>query len=268
MNSHIAIHTYTERLTLTNAERLISQYDIIADCSDNFYTRYLINDVCFFLEKPYVFASVQQFKGHCSVFLGKTGPCFRCLFPELSDGDVIPTCNEVGVLGVLPGIMGVIQATEIIKWILKAGDLLINQLLTVDLLKMKFEKIFFSKSFDCAVCVHHTFYASLAISDIFENKAISMIELQHYLKQANQPLLLDVRTDTERNEGHLGGILIPLDELPKRLDELDRFAAIIVYCQTGKRSLQAVKLLIEADFHNVKYLKNGYNSKYYATTQN
>lgn len=149
LNQHIDIHTYTEKLNTDNANTLIRQYDIIADCCDNFTTRYLINDTCYHLNKPYVFASVGSFAGQCSLFAGRETPCFRCIFPQDDIQKNIPTCHEGGVLGVLPGLLGVIQATEIIKWITQYRDTLKGYLLIIDILKMNFKKIIISKNPHC-----------------------------------------------------------------------------------------------------------------------
>jgi sulfur-carrier protein adenylyltransferase/sulfurtransferase len=152
LNPSIEVHEYPLRLTEQNAVELIEQYDIVADGSDNFCTRYQIHDVCFALDRPYVYGSTSQFQGQCSLFHGKQGPCFRCLFPTPTNTNTIPTCSAGGVLGVLPGLLGVIQATEIIKWVLQTGESLKNRLLLVDLLKMKFQEIHLAKNPDCSLC--------------------------------------------------------------------------------------------------------------------
>jgi adenylyltransferase/sulfurtransferase len=150
LNPHIDIYVYIERFALKNAHELINQYDIVADCSDNFTTRYLINDTCYALNKPYAFASIAQFSGQCSLFIGKDSPCLRCLFP--SQPMAVPDCREGGVLGVLPGLLGIMQATEIIKWILKLNDTLAGHLLTIDILKMQFSKLQLIKNPECPLC--------------------------------------------------------------------------------------------------------------------
>lgn len=161
MNPHVDIHIYPEKLTLTNAQRIIEQYDIIADCSDNFATRYLINDVCFYANKPYVFASVSKFQGQCAVFLRENHACFRCIFPDIPLNNVFADCNNTGVLGTLPGILGTMQATEIIKWLLNTGELLIDSLLVIDILNMSFKKYRLVKNVACRLCVNHESIASL-----------------------------------------------------------------------------------------------------------
>ncbi|MCE3237764.1 MAG: moeZ 3 [Gammaproteobacteria bacterium] len=149
-NTHITI--YPERFNASNAESIASQYDIIADCSDNFLTRYLVNDTAFSLNKPYVFASVTQFTGQCATFLGHQSACFRCLFPVAPPTDIAPPCTSNGILGVLPGLLGTLQATEILKWVLGFGNNLSGSLLTIDLLTMKFETLRFQRNTECVLC--------------------------------------------------------------------------------------------------------------------
>jgi sulfur-carrier protein adenylyltransferase/sulfurtransferase len=152
LNPSIGVHSYPIRLTQKNAVELIEQYDIVADGSDNFCTRYLAHDICFALDRPYVYGSTAQFQGQCAVFHGKQGPCFRCLFPTPANIEEAPDCHTGGVLGVLPGLLGVIQASEIIKWVLQTGESLKERLLRVDLLKMKFQEIQLVKNPECSLC--------------------------------------------------------------------------------------------------------------------
>lgn len=243
LNEHVNIITYPEKLNLTNALDIISQYDIIADCSDNFTTRYLVNDACFQLNKPYVYASILEFTGQCSVFLGKSSPCFRCVFPEPSSA---MSCQDMGVLGVLPGLLGTIQATEIMKWILSLGDLLAGRLLTIDALKMQFSEYQFTKNPDCDLCAGRT----------ISSYEITAEELKPLLEN-DEILLLDVRTALERQQFHIGGVWIPLNELAYRTQELDKTKPIVAYCKSGVRSMEAVKILLAAGFASVKNLTNG-----------
>ncbi|MCD6039760.1 MAG: Sulfur carrier protein adenylyltransferase ThiF [Gammaproteobacteria bacterium] len=152
LNPTIRILAYSERLSIKNAENLFNEYDIIADCSDNFDTRYLINDTSFLMNKPYVFAAVSQFGGQCAIFLAKNSACFRCLFPAVPSLNCFSSCEESGVLGVIPGMFGIIQATEIMKWILKIADTLPHYLFTIDALTMKFQRLHISKNQDCPLC--------------------------------------------------------------------------------------------------------------------
>ena len=262
LNPSIQVNSYHEKLTEKNAAELINQYDIVADGSDNFYTRYLIHDVCFDLKKPYVYASASQFQGYCSLFYGSKGPCFRCLFPIPPQHDTIPNCNAGGVLGVLPGMLGIIQAADIIKWILKIGNPLEKRLLMIDILKMTFKEIQIAQNPDCTLCVHHPLSQrmnSLGCQRPIDLKkyAITSEYLPEFLQQNSKTTLIDVRTVKEHETHNIGGKLIPLTELPHRLSELDPSHHIIVYCQSGKRSLVALTILLEAGFTSVNYVVGG-----------
>ena len=255
LNPWIQIYSYNEALSEQNALALLSQYDIIADGSDNFYTRYLIHDRCFELNKPYVYASASAFKAYCSIFYGEKGPCFRCLFPLPPSADDFPDCNAGGVLGVLPGMAGIIQATEIIKWILNIGQSLEKRLLIMDLLHMTFKEIKFSQNPDCSLCVHHEFIHTQPID--WTVYAISIEDLNKRLICNQKITLIDVRSPDAHKHHNIGGKLIPLPELSDRLSELDRNDSIILYCQTDKRSQVALKTLLDAGFRSVRYLSGG-----------
>ncbi len=253
LNPNIKIDIYEEALNQKNAKELISAYDIVADCSDNFITRYLINDQCFAEKKPFVSASLLQFQGQCSFFLGEKGPCYRCLFPFSQHETETANCNQAGVLGVLPGMLGILQATQILKWILKLGDLITNHLLLVDIETMHFRKMRVMQDPNCQLCVH----SNLAINPADNIENIDPIQLQSLINNRENYLLLDVRSLEEHNTDHLGGQLIPLIDLPKRLHELDRQLPIIVYCHSGSRSKAAVKILQASGFREVKHLAGG-----------
>jgi sulfur-carrier protein adenylyltransferase/sulfurtransferase len=262
LNPSIRVNSYTEKLIRDNADELISQYDIIADGSDNFATRYLIHDTCFKFNKPYVYASAGQFQGYCALFhANQENPCLRCLFPYATS-DTHINCTTTGVLGVLPGLLGILQATEIIKWILKIGTGLVKRLLVVDLLAMSFKEIHLSKNLDCQLCVKREFAHEPILPTVcaeepsLSNHAISAQQLIHLL-QKNNTFLVDVRSEAEHNEKNIGGTLIPLIELPQRLNELNPNHTIVIYCLSGKRSLAAVKIVLAAGFTSVKYLRNG-----------
>lgn len=263
LNPSIEVNSYTEKLTPDNADELISQYDIIADGSDNFSTRYLIHDTCFKFSKPYVYASAGQFQGYCSIFhANQENPCLRCLFPS-AISHTKANCASDGVIGVLPGILGILQATEIIKWILNIGTGLVKRLLMVDLLAMSFKDIHLHKNPDCQLCVygelvHEPIPAVICAEDdiALKNHAISTQQLIHFLQKSNT-CLVDVRSAAEHKDKNIGGKLIPLVELPRRLNELNRNETIILYCLSGQRSLAAIKILLAAGFTSVKYLKNG-----------
>jgi len=263
INPTIQVHSYNEKLTEQNAAELIKQYDIIADGSDNFYTRYLIHDLCFKLAKPYVYAGASQFQGSCAIFYGGKGPCLRCLFPMSPNNDTMPNCDTGGVLGVLPGMLGIMQATEIIKWILKIGTSLEKRLLMIDLLKMTFKEIHLSQDPDCKLCVQHQPLStpinpmSCAHPIDLKKYSITAEQLSASLQQNRNTILIDVRTAKEHEIQNIGGQLLPLAELPHRLRELDPKHNIILYCHSGKRSISALHLLLDAGFTSVRYLING-----------
>jgi molybdopterin/thiamine biosynthesis adenylyltransferase/rhodanese-related sulfurtransferase len=260
LNHDITIKTYPEKFLLENAKSIVSQYDVVADCSDNFFTRYLINDICYELNKPYAYASVQEFNGQCTFFLGKKSACLRCLFPYIPSLHSIPNCESAGVLGVLPGLLGIIQATEIIKWILGIGDTLTERLLTVNALTMHFQDYFFAQNPECELCKKHLSLEKLSrpeqckVVDI--SHSISIRELRSKLKNENI-FLLDVRNEAEHKQKNIGGKLIPLPELKYRMKELDKDKEIVIYCKSGVRSQKAWELLIENGFTQVKYLRDG-----------
>ena len=256
LNPNLKIDTYHEEFNPQNAIQLISDYDIVADCSDNFSTRYLINDYCFAEKKPFVSASVHRFSGQCTFFPADRGPCYRCLFEEgvVANHSLID-CNNSGVIGVLPGLLGVIQASEILKWVLNIGDLLTQQLLMIDLMTMQFRKISYHQDPNCLVCAGQK---SPVLSKNYS--AISSAELTELLQSKQQFLLLDIRTIAENAQYNLGGKNIPLAELTERLNELDPTLLTIVYCQSGQRSRIAAEILSKANFLSVKYLLGGCNS--------
>ncbi|MBI2786120.1 MAG: HesA/MoeB/ThiF family protein [Legionella longbeachae] len=263
LNSHINILTYEFRLTAENAEELITPYDFIADCTDNFYTRYLIHDTCFGMEKPYFYASAYQFQGHCSVFYGKHNPCLHCLFPIVPKTGA--NCQDDGVLGTLPGLLGLLQATEIIKWITQSGVSLLNRLLCINFLTMEMSHINLIKNDKCQFCVHGKLTADNVIdfcNSSFELNTFSVSAqiFPYFLQRNPDTLLLDVRTVEEHVAKNLGGKSIPLNELPSRLTELDSKQLILIYCQSGRRSQKAFMILRQAGFHSIYHLTKGIES--------
>ncbi len=259
LNDQINVKAITEHFTLANANELISQADLVLDCTDNFATRYLINDMCTTYKKPWVFASIHQFSGQCALFTPETA-CFRCLFPE--SPSEIPDCNAAGVLGVLPGMLGLFQANEAIKYLVGLDTPLKNILLIIEALDLTFRKIKLSKSNECVVCQHHKkpiqlseFYQFACASDNCDPCEISCEQFEE-LRVDKSYCLLDVRTDAERSAFHIGGQHIPLNELPDRLNELNIHQTIVCYCQSGIRSLKAANLLAENNFE-VKSLHKG-----------
>lgn len=262
LNPTIQVDAYYEKLTEKNATQLITQYDIVADCSDNFYTNYLLHDVCFRQKKPYVYASISQFQGYCGLFNGKEGPCLRCVFPTPPAPKLIPSCDEGGVLGVVPGILGTIQATEIIKWVLEIGDLLEKRLLIVDLLKMTFKKIELFQNPDCQLCLHpqpshKLIYPSPPQHCLnLASYSITSEDMFRILKDQTVTLI-DVRSPEEHEAQNIGGKLLPLSELSARLNELDPGHTIILYCHSEPRSIVALGILLEEGFSSLRYLSGG-----------
>ncbi|QEY50878.1 HesA/MoeB/ThiF family protein [Legionella longbeachae] len=261
LNSNINIHSYAFRLTADNAEEIITQYDLVADCSDNFYTRYLVHDICYGLEKPYVYASAYQFQGHCSLFHGKKNPCLHCLFPVVPNTG--ESCQTGGVLGTLPGLLGILQATEIIKWITGSGVSLLNRLLCIDFLTMDIKNIQLTKNEECPFCVYGQSLNERDFGMCLQPNheiTVSGENLSHFLEANPGILLLDVRTAEEHSDKNLGGKLIPLAQLPARLNELNPVEPILIYCKSGRRSQQAVIWLKEAGFRTVYHLAHGIDS--------
>ena len=273
INSRISIKAYNEKLTYKNAIDIIKDYDIVADGSDNFSAKYLVNDACVLLGKPLVYGSVLRFEGQASVFNAKDGPCYRCLFPEPPDADNVLSCEEVGVLGVLPGIIGSIQANEIIKLIIGKGELLTGRLLMLNSMEMKFREVKFEKNLDCPVCGENPVikklteelynFESCETGNMANNNfdpEITVEELKKKIDNRERFFLLDVREPIETRISSIGGELIPLKDLPHRIDELNKDDEIIIYCRSGHRSHNAVQFLREqAGFKKVRNLLGGIN---------
>jgi adenylyltransferase/sulfurtransferase len=264
INPHVRIEIHEERLLASNALRILSGYDVVADGTDNFAARYLVNDACVLLKKPNVFGSVFRFEGQVSVFWAGKGPCYRCLFPEPPPPGLVPSCAEAGVLGVLPGIVGTIQAAETIKLVLGAGELLLGRLLLFDALEMRFRELRLRRDPGCAACGDRPTLLELTDREIScESGAgagdeISPSELNQRLRRGDDLLLLDVRTPAERAICRIEGSLhVPLDQLPRRLDEIDPAREVVVYCKIGGRSARAVTVLRERGQAAVRNLRGG-----------
>ena len=278
INPNVEIEVYNTKLTKDNALEIIKDYDIVADGSDNFATRYLVNDSCVLFGKPFVYASILRFEGQVSFFNSKTGPCYRCLFPEPPAKGEIPSCEEGGVLGVLPGIIGSIQANEVIKFIIGKGELLNGQLLMLDALKTKFREIKFEKNPNCPACGENPLITELIDYEEFCNNQndklnykgnnmtdnskweLTVEEFKEKLDKKENCFLLDVREPFETEIASIGGHLIPLSELRDRMDELpkDKNEELIIYCRTGNRSHHAMVFLREeGGYTNVKNLLGG-----------
>jgi adenylyltransferase/sulfurtransferase len=275
LNPGIQVDIYNEPFTSANAMRIARDYDILIDGSDNFPTRYLVNDLCVLTGKPDVFGSIYRFEGQASVFYAKEGPCYRCLFPEPPPPGLVPSCAEGGVLGVLPGTIGTIQATEAIKLLLGIGSSLVGRLLLYDALDMSFETIKLKKNPNCKVCGAHPDVTELIDYDSFcgvpgfdhdegsagKNWDISATELALRLKAGEKLRLIDVREPHELAISSLPGEEnIPLGQLAARLPELDSAQELVLFCKTGARSTRALELLVSAGFRKVKNLQGGINA--------
>jgi sulfur-carrier protein adenylyltransferase/sulfurtransferase len=270
LNPDIQIEAIEAQLTSANALDLFKDFDIIVDGTDNFPTRYLVNDACILLGKPNIYGSIFRFEGQVTVFGMPEGPCYRCLYPEPPPPGLVPSCAEGGVLGVLPGIVGSIQAMETIKLILGSGDHLIGRLLLFDALGMKFRELKLRKNPNCPMCGTNRTITKLI--DYFEfcgvrgeespapNVQVPEIaprELKARLDRGDDIFILDVREPHEFQICNLRGHLIPLGELPRRVHELDSSREIIAHCRSGKRSAEAVDFLRKAGFRKVLNLKGG-----------
>jgi sulfur-carrier protein adenylyltransferase/sulfurtransferase len=270
LNPDIRIDTYETQLTSANALELFKDYDIIVDGTDNFPTRYLVNDACVITGKPNVYGSIFRFEGQITVFGYPGGPCYRCLYPEPPPPGLVPSCAEGGVLGVLPGIVGTIQAAETLKLIIGKGEPLIGRLLLFDALAMKFRELKLRKNPDCPVCGTHPTVTKLidyaefcgvrgeeAPTTVTNVPEITARELKARLDKGDDIYVLDVREPHEYQICNINGHLIPLGELPQRVHELDSSREIVAHCKSGKRSAQAVEFLRGAGFRKISSLKGG-----------
>jgi adenylyltransferase/sulfurtransferase len=271
INPFVEIARFDTYLNSKNALQIFSGFDIVADGTDNFATRYLVNDACVISGKPNVYASIFRFEGQASIFGATDGPCYRCLYPEPPPPGLVPSCAEGGVLGVLPGLLGVIQATEVIKLILGAGEPLIGRLLLVDALAMRFREMRVRKNPECPVCGTNPTVKELIDYDQFcgirgEDSApstggkipeIQPEELKRRVNAGEDILVLDVREPHEYQICNIKGQLIPLGDLPTRVHELDSSREIVVHCKSGGRSAKAVDFLRQAGFKRVSNLAGG-----------
>jgi molybdopterin/thiamine biosynthesis adenylyltransferase/rhodanese-related sulfurtransferase len=267
MNPHIEVETYETRLTSENALEIMKDYDVIVDGTDNFPTRYLVNDACVLLGKPNVYGSIFRFDGQVSVFDARRGPCYRCLYPEPPPPGLVPSCAEGGVLGVLPGVVGALQAMETLKLILGIGQPLIGRLLLFDGLHMSFTELKLRKDPNCKVCdpnpsvrelIDYEAFCGVTPSAGEPSMHITPEELYRKLSSGEKVFLLDVREEVEYEICHLeNAVLIPLSKLPERVNELSLTDEIVAYCHTGARSSMAVKLLKDLGFRRVRNLAGG-----------
>jgi adenylyltransferase/sulfurtransferase len=277
LNPCIDLTTYDEPFTSANAMAIARDYDIVVDGTDNFPTRYLSNDVCVFLGKPNVYGSIFRFEGQVSVLWAEKGPCYRCLHPEPPPPGMVPSCAEGGVLGILPGVIGSLQATEAIKLITGIGAPLIGRLLTYDALAMRFREFTFRKDPDCPVCGEHPTITELIDYEEFcgipahdrhshtqtlqaDNMAVPEISVEELarLRKSGEPItIIDVREPVEYQIANLGGELIPLGQLQNRANEIPREGRVIVHCKMGGRSARAVAYLQSLGYNNVENLAGG-----------
>ncbi len=275
LNPEIQVDVYNEVINSENAFRIAEPYDIIVDGTDNFPTRYLINDLCVLTGKTNVYGSIFRFDGQASVFAAEEGPCYRCLFPEPPPPGLVPSCAEGGVLGVLPGTIGSIQATETLKIILGIGEPLIGRLLLYDALDLSFQTVKLHKNPECKVCGEHPEITGLIDYEAFcgvpahdhdEGSAgdewdITASQLSSRLKENPGLRLIDVREPHEREISNLeGSELIPLGQFAARLNELDSAEELVIFCKAGTRSTRALEILVSAGFKKVKNLKGGINA--------
>jgi len=272
LNPAINIVKHDTMLSSANALEIIKDYDVVADGTDNFPTRYLVNDACVLLGKPNAYGSIFRFEGQASVFATETGPCYRCLYPEPPPPGLVPSCAEGGVLGILPGLVGVIQATEVIKLILGKGEPLIGRLLLVDALNMRFRELKLRKNPECPVCGENPTVTALIDYEHFcgivpetpqEAKVkngipqISVKELKRRIDAGEDVQLIDVREPYEYQIAQIGGKLIPQNDVANRLAEIDRQREVVVHCRSGARSQRIAELLKQAGYPRVVNVAGG-----------
>jgi len=275
LNPLIQVDVYNELFTSANAMQIVQNYDVVVDATDNFPTRYLVNDVCVLAGKPDVYGSIFRFEGQVSVFDAQHGPCYRCLFPEPPPPGLMPTCAEGGVFGVLPGTIGSIQATEVIKLITGAGIPLVGKLILYDALDVSFQTVNLRKNPHCKICgsepevtylIDYEQFCGLPSHDqgvdhLESEWEIEPGELAAKIKASQEICLVDVRELVEQQVSALPGArLIPYGEIGSRLDELDRSQEIVLFCRTGTRSARALQILLGAGFQKVKNLHGGINA--------
>jgi adenylyltransferase/sulfurtransferase len=268
INPYVEIEKHETALTSENALDILKDYDIVIDGTDNFPTRYLVNDACVLLGKPNVYGSIFRFEGQATVFAYEGGPCYRCLYPEPPPPGLVPSCAEGGVLGILPGTIGLIQATEAVKLILGIGEPLVGRLLLYDALGMRFRELRLRKNPECPVCGDHPTITKLIDYEQFcgvqpqapvaSEGDIDVVDVKAKIDRAEPFVLIDVREPHEWQIGHIPyAKLIPLGELPKRVNELNTADEIVAHCKSGVRSAKAVDFLKQAGFKKVRNMKGG-----------
>ena len=271
LNPTIEIVPHDGHLDSANALEVLGGYDVVLDGTDNFPTRYLVNDACVLLGKPNVYGSIYRFEGQVSVFDARRGPCYRCLYPEPPPADLVPSCAEAGVLGVLPGVVGALQATEAIKLLVGVGEPLIGRLLLYDAGAMTFRTLRLEKNPECVLCSpkatqhalidYPAFCGVAASAPALGVPEVSPEELRAELAAPDPPLLVDVREPEELEISKIeGALLIPKGEIPERVDELTRARSVVLFCRSGGRSADAAKTLLDLGFQNVRSLRGGINA--------
>ena len=272
LNPALNVVKHETMLTSANALEILRDYDIVADGTDNFPTRYLVNDACVLLGKPNVYGSIFRFEGQASVFATADGPCYRCLYPEPPPPGLVPSCAEGGVLGILPGLVGIMQATEVIKLILGKGNSLAGRLLLVDALEMKFRELKLRRNPDCPVCGTNPTLTELIdyqqfcgiVPETKEEKRLkngipqmTVKELKQRIDAGEDVQLIDVREPYEYQIAQIGGKLIPQNDVPQRLHEIDREREVVVHCRSGARSQKIAEFLKQAGYPNVANVAGG-----------
>ncbi|MDF7815672.1 molybdopterin-synthase adenylyltransferase MoeB [Hymenobacter sp. YC55] len=254
LNPYVTFRPLAQHLTAANALTILPDYDVVVDCSDNFATRYLVNDACVLLGKPLVFGAIFKFEGQLSVFNYQGGPTYRCLYPEPPEPDEMPSCSDIGVLGVLPGIVGMLQANETLKILLQLGEVLQGKLLVFNSLTMSFQSFSFQ-----AVEANQHLTKLVDYEELcgFAIQEITAAGLKLKLKTGEALQLVDVREPHEHAQRNLGGQLLPLGHLTEHLDKLQPTIPVVVYCQSGGRSRKAARLLQDRGFPVVYSLQNG-----------
>ena len=273
LNPALNVIKHETVLSTANALEILKEYDIVADGTDNFPTRYLVNDACVLLGKPNVYGSIFRFEGQASIFAAENGPCYRCLYPEPPPPGVVPSCAEGGVLGILPGLVGVMQATEVIKLILGKGEPLVGRLLLIDALSMRFRELKLGRNPECPVCgpnpsitqlIDYEQFCGIAPETKKEEKILmngipqlSVKELKQRIDAGEDVFILDVREPFEYQIANLGGTLIPMNDVPRRLAEIDRDREIVVQCKMGGRSQRVAEFLAQSGYPKVVNLSGG-----------
>jgi adenylyltransferase/sulfurtransferase len=265
LNPHVRVETHPYAVDAWNAEALVAQYDLVLDGSDNFPTRYAVSDACVLQGKPYVYGSVQRFDGQLSFFGAPDGPCYRCLFREPPPAGAIPSCAEAGVFGVMPGLVGTLQASEALKWLTGAGDVLAGRLLLIDVLRMQFRTIAVRRDPACPSCGTRTITAPVAYDVACDTPApptmlteATPAEVRALLASRDDVFLLDVREPHEHAIAHIDGAsLMPLRTIPARVQDIPRDRAVVVYCHHGMRSRMAGEFLVDQGFGEVVNLSGG-----------